>query len=594
MSVGIRSVPYLGLAAFFLTAASAAAGEDAEALKVTVTTAHGPQKPAVVAVLPGLALAKPLFGGTVGRPLPGKGYQPSGGDSFLVHNGAGHGFILTSGMWWLRVGDRPRLSMELRTASGAYAEPGLLPGLGVSGDLRVAVACGGKQKFLDQFSSIDAVLSPGSVVWKCSDDELGLAVEMQAAPLIEPWGFVAAAKVSPLKTDSEVHPTSAVTLQWQFSRAKPAADEGNDKEGGIAHFTTGKYTQIYLGALEGNGAAKQGSIEVRLQLPPTGQSAASRLLCVWGYSDYDKQGVADAYHRLEFRPFADQAWLAAMKPKWFDHWIGGGLEPRKKFLDAKQHADEVIKKARDFWTAQRSRVRIKTSDPRFDNVVNHVAAQSRVIFEYPGFMHGLGYAKYGKINHGYYGFEAAGMHAEVADSLNLLTGTQDFTGRQRYFMSTFALSNWHEDMDFYFPEQCWYHWRWTGDKEFLRAIWPAARRALEHGLAVSDPRGDGLMTGYYEMWNSDQSNPRRLLRARNRDGLGRAAGRTRHRRPFQRQRLRAPIFPRSHSRSELCAALRGTHAADGEAIPLAALAKRRRGLVRGGGQRRQPDPPADL
>ena len=99
------------------------------------------------------------------------------------------------------------------------------------------------------------------------------------------------------------------------------------------------------------------------------------------------------------------------------------------------------------------------------------------------------------------------MHDEVADSLHFVAGTQDVTGRQRYFMTTFAISNWHEDMDFYFAEQCWYHWRWTGDERFLRAIWPAARRALEHGLAASDPDGDGLMTGYYEMWNSDQNNP---------------------------------------------------------------------------------------
>ena len=112
----------------------------------------------------------------------------------------------------------------------------------------------------------------------------------------------------------------------------------------------------------------------------------------------------------------------------------------------------------------------------------------------------------GKINHGYYGFEAAGMHDEVADSLHLVAGSQDVTGRQRYLMTTFAISDWHEDMDFYFAEQCWYHWRWTGDERFLRAIWPAARRALEHGLVASDPDGDGLMTGYYEMWNSDANN----------------------------------------------------------------------------------------
>ena len=69
-------------------------------------------------------------------------------------------------------------------------------------------------------------------------------------------------------------------------------------------------------------------------LGPTRRGGAA-CFCVWGYSDYDKQGVADAYKRLEFRPF-DQAWLAAMKPKWFDHWIGGGLEPEKKFLDARR------------------------------------------------------------------------------------------------------------------------------------------------------------------------------------------------------------------------------------------------------------------
>ena len=492
----------LASAIILLLSSRAYPQKDPEALHVSVTVAHGPQRPAVVPILPGLQVEKPLFGGQpVGRLAPGNGYQPAGKDSFLVHNGPGrHDFILTSGMWWLRVGDRPRMSLELRSGHGAYAEPALLPGLALSGELRLVVEAGNKQKYLDEFSSIDAVLSPGSVLWKCSDDALGLKVELQAVPLITPWGLTATAKIAAMKTDSEVHPTN-VTLRWQLSHANHVADEAD-----VAHFTTGKYTQIYLGTVERNGNARNGNIEAHLNLPASGEPVTSRLLCVWGYSGYDKQGVADAYKRLEFRPF-DQAWLDGMKPKWFDHWIGGGLEPRRKFLDAREHADAALKQASDFWEAQRARVQIKTPDPRFDNVVNHVAAQSRVIFEYPGFIHGLGYAKYGKINHGYYGFEAAGMHSETADSLQFIGGTQDVTGRQRYFMTTFALSNWHEDMDFYFPEQCWYHWRWTGDKEFLRAIWPAARRALEHGLAVSDPRGDGLMTGYYEMWNSDQNNP---------------------------------------------------------------------------------------
>ena len=451
--------------------------------------------PSSVPVLPGLFVGKQwIYGPLVGRPAEGQGYQPVEGDSFAVHNGKGiHHFILTSGMWWLRVGDRPRLAMEVRTGHGAYAQPGLLPDLGVSGQFRAAVTADGKTKWLDEFSSIDAVLSPGSARWTCRDEELGVTVALGVRPLLEPWGFAAMADVTASAPKN-------VGLAWHVDKAQHVADKGD-----YAEFAAAKYARLFLGTAEKDSRAEKGVLRVDLAAAPDAPKR-SRLLCVWGYSDYNKQGVADAYKRLEFRPF-DAAWLEGMKPKWFDHWIGGGLEPEKKFLDARERFDAVAKQADDFWARQRSRLRIKTPDARFDNVVNHVAGQARVQFEYPGFMHGLGYAKYGKINHGYYGFDAAGLHDEVADSLHLVAGTQDTTGRQRYNMTTFAISDWHEDMDFYFVEQCWYHWRWTGDERFLRAIWPAARRALEHGLAVADPDGDGLMSGYYEMWNCDGRNP---------------------------------------------------------------------------------------
>jgi hypothetical protein len=462
---------------------------------VEVSVSHGPQKPSSVPVLPGLFVGKQIFyGPLVGRPAEGQGYQPADGDSFAVQNGQGiHHFILTSGMWWLRVGDRPRLAMELRSGSGAYAQPGLLPDLGVSGQFRVAVTAGEKTKWLDKFGVIAAVLSPGSARWTCRDEELGVAIALSVRPLLEPWGFAVVADVTSLAPKN-------ISLAWHVDKARFVADKGD-----YAEFAAAKYARLFLGTAEKDSRADKGVLRVDLAAAPDAPRR-SRLLCIWGYSDYNRQGVADAYKRLEFRPF-DAAWLEGMKPKWFDHWIGGGLEPEKKFLDARERFDAAAKQADDFWARQRSRLRIKTPDARFDNVVNHVAAQARVQFEYPGFMHGLGYAKYGKINHGYYGFEAAGMHDEVADSLHLIAGTQDVTGRQRYNMTTFAISDWHEDMDFYFIEQCWYHWRWTGDERFLRAIWPAARRALEHGLVVGDPDGDGLMTGYYEMWNCDGNNP---------------------------------------------------------------------------------------
>lgn len=482
-----------GVVAAWAEEPAAPAGRPPQAVEIIAT--HGPQQPSMVPVQPGLFVGKQVFyGPLVGRPAEGQGCQPADGDSFAIHNGQGvHHFILTSGMWWLRVGDRPRLAMELRSGAGAYAEPGLLPGLGVSGQFRARVTAGGKTKWLDEFQSVDAVLSPGSARWVCRDEELGLTVALAARPLLEPWGFAVVADVT------AVVPRE-VSLAWQVEKARPVADRG-----GFAEFAAAQYARLFLGAVEPDSQVEPGGLRISLAAGPDAPRR-SRLLCVWGYGGYDRQGVAEAFHRLEFRPF-DAAWLAEMKPRWFEHWIGGGLEPEKKFLEARGRFDTLVRQAEDFWGRHRARLRIKTPDARFDNVVNHVSAQARVQFEYPGFLHGLGYAKYGKINHGYYGFEAAGMHGEVADSLHLVAGTQDVTGRQRYGMTTFAISDWHEDMDFYFVDQCWYHWRWTGDDRFLRAIWPAARRALEHGLAVADPDGDGLMTGYYEMWNCDGNNP---------------------------------------------------------------------------------------
>ena len=67
----------------------------------------------------------------MGPPAKNQGYQPVDGDSFAIHNGQGvHNFILTSGMWWLRVGDRPRLALELRSGAGPYAAADAITGSG--------------------------------------------------------------------------------------------------------------------------------------------------------------------------------------------------------------------------------------------------------------------------------------------------------------------------------------------------------------------------------------------------------------------------------------------------------------------------------
>lgn len=143
------------------------------------------------------------------------------------------------------------------------------------------------------------------------------------------------------------------------------------------------------------------------------QERAGRFVCVWGYNDYDRKGVADALARLEGRPFADTEWAEVMKKEWYHHWIGRGLNSQKKFLQIRSNVGNAVQESAIFWDA-RKRIHIKTPDVAFDNAVNNAAADLRHRFEYPAFIHGLiAWSKYGKINCGYYRPEAAGYHEEV-------------------------------------------------------------------------------------------------------------------------------------------------------------------------------------
>ena len=478
-------------------------------------------------ILPGLNTGRSVFSGGPGKPASEPCYEPAEGDSFLIRNGPRKfNHNLTAGVWYLLVGDRPALKMTLRGENGSYALPALLPGLGIEGELHVAVSAGGKTKWLDRFDSIVGVLSPGSAKWTCSDTNLGVTVELAAIPFQARFGFAATATV-------RAEEPGDVTLTWVFganggNRAVHVKDDYAEVEvlpgpaGGFAKDKF-KYTRVFVGLAEptqrvGKGLAdlaKAASVrfdpaaskpyvllEARLK-PDDSPPARSRFVCVWGYTDYDRKAVAEAYERLEYKPFADPAWVEAMKPKWFEHWIGRGLEPEKKFLAARADSQRAVEQAVAFDERQRRRLHIETPDPRFDNVMNNTAAALRRQFEYPAFAHGVAWLKYGKISCGYYGYQACGYHDEVADSLRFISGTQDVKGRQRYFEPVFTIASWCEEQNFYFVHQVWHHYCWTGDRQFLKTMWPAVLRAIDHALVESDPDGDGIMTGYYEQWNCD-------------------------------------------------------------------------------------------
>ncbi|MGY5354107.1 DUF4450 domain-containing protein [Wenyingzhuangia sp. IMCC45467] len=61
----------------------------------------------------------------------------------------------------------------------------------------------------------------------------------------------------------------------------------------------------------------------------------------------------------------------------------------------------------------------------------------------------------------------------------------------------------HYDMNLVFINQLLWHFKWTGDTDFLKESWPVIERHLEWEKRNFDPDNDGLYNAYAAIWASD-------------------------------------------------------------------------------------------
>jgi len=120
-----------------------------------------------------------------------------------------------------------------------YAEPVNPSGIGLHAEARLKVSAGETTKWLDEFDDVEATLAPGSAVWTCSDQLLGLSVRLTALPMLEVLGFSALSEVT---SDTE----KTVTLEWHFDGLDHAEDAPH-----AVRFATGAKT-VFLKLQAGN------------------------------------------------------------------------------------------------------------------------------------------------------------------------------------------------------------------------------------------------------------------------------------------------------------------------------------------------------
>ena len=204
----------------------------------------------------------------------------------------------------------------------------------------------------------------------------------------------------------------------------------------------------------------------------------------------------------------DAAWPQSrdeLKQLWFDCYIGRALEPEKHFHDCSPSPDEQLSRTRDWWDAAAQEFQIRTPDRHLNALMNWARATTEYHRQGPGLvLGGQIWQMYSHISTGWYGKQWGGDHAAMEQCLRFYAAMQGDDGFIRWVSPSLVAFD-AEDNTPYWVDQVWRHYTWTGDRRFVRDMWPLVRKAVAWQRTHNDPDGDGLFRDCYEYWNCDSN-----------------------------------------------------------------------------------------
>jgi hypothetical protein len=181
------------------------------------------------------------------------------------------------------------------------------------------------------------------------------------------------------------------------------------------------------------------------------------------------------------------------------------LEPEQHFHELMAAPEQALQTTRQWWDRRRGEFQVRTPDPHFNALVNWARCVSEYHRQGPGLVLGAQiWQMYAHISVGWYGKQWGGDHPAVGDCLRLYGAMQGEDGFVRWISP--SLVAFHaENNTPYWVDQVWWHYAWTGDRPFVRDLWPLVRKAVECQRKRNDPDGDGLFRDWYEYWNCDSN-----------------------------------------------------------------------------------------
>ncbi len=441
-------------------------------------------------------------------------YEPVEDGGFRITNSRRQfNRVIVGGQNRVWTGDAPVFRLDAGTGNSSYAADRIyplwprqdsqagtaMPGMGT---LRLGViGSDGKTRWLDEAAGITAIFRPGYTRYEWTSPELGGAGSIVVAPTANGHGMIC--RVA-FERDAR--------LVWQYGGLWWLPQEANANrvtiDGSAARCTEANLPNGLV--LAGCDAACEG----RVIPQPYGQQAefaagrpqkAYHVVVAWGVTKHDEELAARTAARLD-TPNAS-AWTAVrdrLKARWLDCFVHAALDPERRFQETVRAPADALRKMCEGWDKRREAFQVRTPDPYLNALINFERCRSEYHRKGPGLYLGETWQMYSHISTGWYGKEWGGDHEAIDDCLRLYGAMQEDDGFIRWVSP--SLMPFHaENNTPYWVDQVWWHYAWTGDKTFVRDLWPAVRKAVAWQLRYNDPDGDGLSQDWYEYWNCDSN-----------------------------------------------------------------------------------------
>ncbi|MCX6911047.1 MAG: GH116 family glycosyl hydrolase, partial [Verrucomicrobia bacterium] len=355
---------------------------------------------------------------------------------------------------------------------------------------------GGKTNWLDEQSGITTTFRPGYTEYQLA------GARVTIAPTLDFHGFVC-----------RVEFAKETPLLWQYGGIWWQASEANTNRveiaDGIARITEPNLPNgLVLAACDGEGKARAVATGFgqQAEFVATKPRRVYHIAATWGITRYDDERARKTMARLDTPNAA--AWPQKrdeLKKLWFDCHIGRALEPEKNLRQLLAAPADELRRTREHWDARRAEFQIRTPDARLNALINWARCVSEYHRQGPGLvLGGQTWQMYSHISTGWYGKQWAGDHAAMEECLRFYGAMQGDNGFVRWISPSLVAFN-AENNTPYWVDQVWRHYTWTGDRQFVRDMWPAVRKAVAWMRATNDPDGDGLFRDAYEYWNCDSN-----------------------------------------------------------------------------------------